>query len=102
MILRIQTILALDNIFDYKEFKAKCEADNASVLPIGEFAQKVGILKVAIVKYPGLAPLEAYLKFIEDMNRSSAIEEKRSKDVPFSTGCGSCGGGKKEAGGQLR
>jgi len=102
MMRRHKIILSLENPFDYEEFKLKCKAENTPILSMGEFAQKVGMLKVAIVKYPGLAPLEAYLRFIEDMNRLSVIEEEKSKNAPPGTGCGGCGGSKKEAGGRLR
>jgi len=101
MILRLGIILALENIFDYEDFKVKCEAAGKPLLPIGEYAQKVGMLKVAMRQYGGLDPQAAYMKFISDMNEATDLAVAESKANPHK-GCGGCGGGKKEAGGQLR
>lgn len=84
---RIELILSLKNPFDYKEYKGWV----LKPLSKGDYAQKTGMLICAIAEFPNEEPKEAYLKFIDNMNKeydSSTPETLREE-------CGSCGGGDK-------
>ncbi len=65
----IDLTLTLTNPFDYNEYKSKCVENCMSM---GEYAQKVGMLKVGMAMFPELEPSQAYLKFIEVMNEDYA------------------------------
>lgn len=79
---RIKLILSLENPFDYKEYEGK------ALIPLskGGYAQKTGMLMCAISEFPNEEPREAYLKFIDNMNK------EHDKEVPKQSReeCGSC------------
>ena len=72
------------NKFDYKEFVTTCIYQNIDPLDISEFAQKVGMLSVAMVEYPHLKPDEAYLELIKRIN------SKHSNNSQSKSGCSGC------------
>lgn len=85
----IEIVPLLEEPFDYNEYVAKCEAMDFQILPEGMYAQKLGMLMVALVKYPApYLPHEAYLKFLEDMNGG------KGQIIPLDKKTGCCGGGK--------
>jgi len=101
MLQRLDIVLNLKNSFDYAEFVSACDVAGVPPLSLGEFAQKTGMLKVAINMYPQDSPKDAYLHFIKTMNtewvqRPTLLAEENNGVNPpkLSKGCGGCGGGK--------
>lgn len=87
----IEIVAVMEDPFNYEEYVVKCASMEFNILPEGEYAQKLGWLKVSAVKYPQLSEKEAYLKFFKDVKSASSHippqEETKKKG-----GC--CGGGK--------
>mgnify|MGYP001574676040 CR=1 FL=1 len=91
----IKIILSLDNRFDYLEYEYKMKEAGLHVASIGNFAQVVGMLSVAMTQYPDMPPEAAYMQFISDMNNAVAsAPEQQAISQPAKSGCGGCGGGK--------
>lgn len=85
----IEVILSLENPFDYEEYKIAGEMAGIHVARIGNYAQVVGMLKVAIYQHPDMEPEQAYSAFLTEMNTLMPETERQTS----SKGCGSCGGG---------
>lgn len=75
--LRLKIILSQKNKWDYDEFKIECEKAGTTALPMGEWAQKAGMLSAAINRFPGFEPDQAYKNFIHEMNPSQAEFQAR-------------------------
>ena len=99
MIKRIDVIIRLKNMFDFEEFVKSCFELNKTPMTLTEFCNKIGMLKVAMVKYPKEEPLEAYLKIIDELNKSAG-EPTRQNPHEHKKPCGTCGG-KNKGGGRL-
>lgn len=82
MIKHIDIILRLKDVFDYNEFVESCK--ETPLLSIGEYSQKIGMLKVAMQQYTNLSPIDAYMQLIQDINKAAEVIEKPKP-------CGSCG-----------
>lgn len=68
---KMNVLLSMLNPFDLNEYKEMCLARGYGVVGTHtEYAQKVGMVKVAITLYPELTPVEAYLRFVQDPNNS--------------------------------
>lgn len=61
---RLKIVLSLSDPFDYEEFCAACAVVKAEPLPIHEYAQKVGMVMVAIRRWPDIAPADAYMMLV--------------------------------------
>lgn len=85
---RLEIALSLSNPFDYVEFSEACQRQEIEPLSIGEYSQKIGMVKTAQVKFPEMAPEQAYLEFIDLMNQAVGVKNK-----PPEGSCGGCGGG---------
>ena len=85
--------LELKDPFDYDEFVKACLIKEFSPIPISEYAQKVGMLMVAIKRFKGVTPEEAYKAFIQEMNEHYSGNHSISTSNPKG-GCSSCGGKK--------
>lgn len=90
----LEIVLSLNNIFNYQEYLLKTDKP----LPEGEYAQKIGMLKCSMIKYPTMSPKEAYLKFIDDMNKEYTKTNPAENNLqtqnnipPQPQGCGGCG-----------
>lgn len=79
--------LELQDPFNYDEFVKACLVKEFSPMPIYEYAQKVGMLMVAIRCFKGVSPEAAYLAFIQEMNNTYSQRTVTSSKG----GCGSCG-----------
>lgn len=66
---RLNIWLKLNNRFDYAEFTQACRAEGVEPQSIMEFAQKAGMLTVAITAHPSLPPGDAYLQLIHDASQ---------------------------------
>ena len=69
-------IKQLKNIPDYKEYVALCEENNIPSNDLNKYCLGVGMLSVALFKYPDTDWQEAYTRIIVDMNESDEIEKK--------------------------
>ena len=84
--------------YDYESFKLLCQSADVVQLTVGEFAQKVGMLAVAIQRY-NLSPVESYSELIKEMNE----EYKRASEQMTKTpSCGSCNSKKLNDGGKVK
>jgi hypothetical protein len=92
MIQRIDTIMALKDKFDYEEFLTLCQRKDIPPLSIGDYAQRVGMLQVAMLKYGDRKPLQAYLDLVDEMNAAHGQGKMNRAALPESKGC--CGGKK--------
>ena len=88
----IKVILSLENPFDYEEYKIAMKKKGLHVATIGNFAQVVGMLKVAIYQHPDMEPEQAYMAFLTEMNTPKAV--LKGQDQPAGEGC--CGGKKED------
>lgn len=88
---RLNIWLSLNNRFSYKEFSIACISQNVDILSISEFAQKVGMISVAMTEYPDLEPDKAYLKLVERMNQSYSNNTNNHVNNKPQGGCSSCG-----------
>ena len=78
----------LKDISDYDEYVTLCEKSNIPSNNMSKYCLGVGMLSVALFKYPDMDWQEAYTKIISDMNTPTEIDKKENN------GC--CGGKKKE------
>lgn len=96
MVRRLDIVLGLTDIFDYAEFKNACVTAGVLPLNIGEYAQKIGMLKVAMNMFPEDTPQDAYMKLVEYMNNEWQ-QRTVSPEVPINSqshkDCNGCGGG---------
>ena len=83
----ISIVLELQDPFNYDEFAKACLVKDLSPMPIYEYAQKVGMLMVAMRCFKGVSPEKAYLLFIQEMNNAYSQKSNSSQ----TGGCGSCG-----------
>jgi hypothetical protein len=95
---RLKIIMGMVNQFDYDLFKAICETSAIIPLGIAEYAQKVGMLNVGMVKSPDLSPADAYMKIVAIMNEEYQKQSQKVVDPNFipnpdKRDCGGCGGG---------
>ena len=65
---KISIVMSLADPFNYQAFLLSCAEAGIQPLSIGEYAQKTGLLLVAVRQYPKETPLSAYLKLITNMN----------------------------------
>ena len=84
----MEMIKQLKNIPDYEEYVALCEKNDLPSNDLNKYCLGVGMLSVALFRYPDMDWQEAYRKIIEDMNTPKEIDKKENN------GC--CGGPKKE------
>lgn len=103
---RLNIWLGLKNRFNYQEFFTACTAQNVPALDAYEFAQKAGLISVAIESFPDLPPAEAYRLFVQQASAfltssgvrpsvTSAQSPTQPQLVPtITSSCGSCGGGR--------
>ena len=93
---RLNLWLALDNRFDYEAFSCVCREAGIITMTAFEFSQKAGMVATAMLMYPDLEPVEAYLKFIQeqqDVPTTPLIVNPVLQNHPPAP-CGSCGGGR--------
>lgn len=83
----LEIVLKLKDPADYGEFVAACKQSGIRPLPIGHYAQKLGMVLVAMIRFPGVAVDQAYLKLIDEMNAVAVIAA--GQPVP-ATPCGGC------------
>jgi hypothetical protein len=76
---RLAISLAQANIFDYEEYKSKCEKKGVRPVPVIKWCGQMGILSAARFEFPGDTPADAIEKFMD-----KATENR---------GCNGCGGG---------
>ena len=69
-------IKQLNNIFDYDEYVALCKENNLPSNNLGKYCMGVGILSVALLKYPELSWQDAYNKIIMDMNTKEELDKR--------------------------
>ena len=81
-------IKELKNIFDYDEYVALCEKKDIPSNDLSKYCLGVGMLSVALFRYPALEWQEAYSNIIRDM---LTPQEREKKDE---NGC--CLGDKKD------
>ena len=93
MLKYLDMILALDNIFSYDEYVKMCILSNIEILTIGDYAQRVGMLKVAMNRFPGVSPDKAYLSLITEMNHAHSSQNNSNlKHITSTNGeCKPCG-----------
>lgn len=66
----------LKNIFDYDEYVALCEKTGKPSNDLNRYCSGVGMLSVALFKYPNMDWQGAYSEIIKDMNTQDEIEKK--------------------------
>lgn len=89
---RLNIWLSQENRFDYKEFATACIQQSVPVLSINEFAQKTGMISVAMAEYPDLQPAEAYLELIKRMNSEQGNNQQPvNSNTQQKQGCSGCG-----------
>ncbi len=108
----MKILLTLKDRFNYEEYSQRCVAVNEDPDHIAMFAQKAGMLEVAMRSYAGLAPERAYIKMLGELNQSVM---QNTRHVPMQgeppagspqrivhrradTTCGSCGGSNRQGG----
>jgi len=69
-------IKQLKNIPDYKEYVTLCEENNIPSNDLSKYCLGVGMLSVALFKYPDLEWQEAYSKIIQDMADPKEVQKK--------------------------
>ena len=74
----IPTILTLSDYFDYDEYVKAVVLENDKPMDIYAFANRVGILMVALRRYPNIQVTDAYKAFQQELKASKG-------------GCGGCG-----------
>ena len=79
--------LKLKDPFDYDEFCHACTISDFEPLPVFEYAQKMGMLAVAIKRFKSGCAETDYRAFIQEMN--SAASQKSTTNS--TGGCGGCG-----------
>ena len=90
-------VLDLADPFDYASFVTACTAEEVRPLSADIYAQKLGMLFVAMRVYPSMAVKDAYLTFIRSFHRELETTESPSPvdpPVTVTKPCGTCGGGK--------
>jgi hypothetical protein len=93
---RMKIVLSMRNPWDYVEFCEACRGAGIEPLPVLEFAQKVGMVMVAVHLYPADEPADAYMKLLagEKTVTLPAIEDKDlPKPYPSTPVKRCCGGG---------
>lgn len=103
---RLDVWLSIKDKFSYKEFATTCIYREVHPLTIGEFAQKVGMLMVAIYEYPNKTPADAYMELVKRMNSDYSAKGDNPNNLhqtqPTSGGgCSSCGKKKNSDGGMI-
>lgn len=93
---RIEIVMDLLDPFDYTEFESACRTAGIEPLQIGEYSQKVGMLKVALRSFPDRSPWDAYMSLVTKVNQemSQPGQVIQPTTISRSTPCGGCGGGK--------
>lgn len=66
----MKMIKQLNNIRDYDEYVDLCEENSVQPNDLNRYCSGIGMLSIAIYKYPDLEWQEAYKKIIEDINSS--------------------------------
>ncbi|MCK5612986.1 hypothetical protein KAR91_64525 [Candidatus Pacearchaeota archaeon] len=84
----MKMIKQLKNIPDYEEYVSLCQENDIKPNDLNRYCMGVGMLSVALFKYPDLKWQEAYTNIMTDMNTPNEIKKKEEN------GC--CGGKKKE------
>jgi hypothetical protein len=95
----IPTILKTRDRFDWQEYLARCSDSGVAPQTIGSWAQRTGLVLVAMKKYPELTPLEAYQAFmveVSEAERQAMQEQQQVKplDTVIAPRKTCCGGGK--------
>lgn len=86
---RLGILLSMENKADYNKFITLCETEEAGSMSITEFAYRSGLLMVAMLQYPDLEPLQAYLMIVKE--GKEVEDSNRGLPAVRTTGC--CGGG---------
>jgi len=92
---RLHIALRLKNICDYEEFCEACQAEGIELLPILEYAQKVGMVLVSATHYPNDLPMDAYLRLINTASKATITLPEPNKPVLQPQPQGKCCGGGK-------
>ena len=85
----IEIILSLTDMFDYNEYTKVCLKLDIAPLYISDYAQRVGMLRVAMHRFKGVSADKAYTAFIMEMNK--VAQEKKQQKSPTTGGCSGCG-----------
>lgn len=85
----IEIILSLPDMFDYDEYTKACLKSGVEPFRIGDYAQRVGILRVAMYRFKGVSADKAYTAFIMEMNK--VAQEKKQQKSSTTGGCSGCG-----------
>ena len=72
----MEMIKQLKNIPDYNEYVALCEKTGKPSNDLNKYCMGVGMLSVALFRYPDIDWQEAYLKITQDMNTPQEKEKK--------------------------
>ena len=72
-------ILSMKDMFDYDEYKEKCNETKVESNSLPRFAQGVVVLKAGMKKYPKLDPQDAYIKMVQDSNVVVAEKPNKAK-----------------------
>jgi hypothetical protein len=99
MIKRLDIILGLKDKFNFNAFTTACFEADVPSMSLTEYCQKIGMLHVALVRYPGDEPFEAYMKVVDEMNEAAGAPT-RQNPTEQKKPCGTCGG-KSGGGGSL-
>lgn len=91
---RLAIVVGSPDMFDYDLFCQACSNAGVPALQLGEWAQKIGMVQVALRRHPDLSPLEAYQRFVSEMNNSLPVVTTEDATRKQAAACGSCGGGR--------
>lgn len=72
----MEMIKRLKNIPDYNEYVALCDKTGMPSNSLDKYCLGVGMLSVALFKYPDLEWQEAYTKIVEDMNSPEELTKR--------------------------
>lgn len=72
----MKMIKQLKNIPDYEEYVALCEKNDIPSNDLNKYCLGVGMLSVALFRYPDMDWQEAYSKIIQDMSTQDEIDKK--------------------------
>jgi len=78
---RMKIVLSMRNPWDYVEFCEACRGAGIEPLPVLEFAQKVGMVMVAVHLYPADEPADAYMKLFS-VEQAVTLPPPENKEPP--------------------
>lgn len=74
----MEMIKQMDNISNYAEYIALCEKLDIPSNDLSKYCLGIGILSVALFKYPDKDWQDAYLQILVDMNTNEELEKKEN------------------------